>query len=239
MVKFEQYFTINFAFISPLLHVLMSKKKYTDEVYVVEAVVGHKKGKKRDKYQVKWVGYDEPTWEPVELLDNCRDLIIEYWKDQKTKAKQSSDISKPKDPPDFREYFKLPFSSKEKEHLTRKIKTNRDLIPWPNTNDESEPQETSFFDLQIPPNLYFIERNQNPKWELCGREVFNENPTLDKENMPIYTICDIFKNSNETFVKVKDKDGNTEDIPYDIFYSLFPNSVYEYFNNLIPLYKPE
>ena len=71
----------------------MSKKKVTEEVYDVEAVLGYKKSKKVDKYLVKWVGYKDPTWEPVELLDNCRHLIVDFWKKKAEKKEDNPQIS--------------------------------------------------------------------------------------------------------------------------------------------------
>lgn len=31
-----------------------------------------------NKYKVKWVGYAEMTWEPIENLDNCEELLQEF-----------------------------------------------------------------------------------------------------------------------------------------------------------------
>ena len=30
---------------------------------------------KRDRYLVKWQGYPRPTWEPIENLTNCMDMV--------------------------------------------------------------------------------------------------------------------------------------------------------------------
>lgn len=51
--------------------------------YTVEKVLAQKRFKQRSgrattKYLVKWEGYDEPTWEPVSNLRNCRAKIDEF-----------------------------------------------------------------------------------------------------------------------------------------------------------------
>ena len=51
--------------------------------YTVEKVLAQKRFKQRNgrsmtKYLVKWEGYDDPTWEPVRNLSNCRAKIDEF-----------------------------------------------------------------------------------------------------------------------------------------------------------------
>merc|ERR1712062_248801 len=41
------------------------EKEEIEETYDVEAVLGEKKAGGKVVYKVKWVGYDEPTWEPA------------------------------------------------------------------------------------------------------------------------------------------------------------------------------
>lgn len=48
----------------------------------MESIEGEKRARGRSgrvtKYLVKWVGYTEPTWEPVRNLANCKDKISEF-----------------------------------------------------------------------------------------------------------------------------------------------------------------
>ena len=44
----------------------------------VERIMKHS-GKKNIQYQVKWVGYEDITWEPEDNLKNSPDLIRDYW----------------------------------------------------------------------------------------------------------------------------------------------------------------
>jgi hypothetical protein len=68
-----------------------SKSSMTDEelpegVYVVEAILGHQVETNKELFLVKWSGYDsfdDLTWEPVENLDNCKEMIDLYWSKQR------------------------------------------------------------------------------------------------------------------------------------------------------------
>jgi hypothetical protein len=42
------------------------------------------------KYLVKWVGYENETWEPVENLEGCSELITAYEAKSKKKVVSSS-----------------------------------------------------------------------------------------------------------------------------------------------------
>jgi hypothetical protein len=59
-----------------------------EEMYNVEKILDKKKYKNVWKYKVKWEGYsiDECTWEPIENLDNCKNLVEEFEKNLKEKA---------------------------------------------------------------------------------------------------------------------------------------------------------
>jgi len=52
-------------------------------------------GKTTDKetgnllFRVKWKGYDEETWEPMENLTDCADLVTKFEQAEKTKKSQS------------------------------------------------------------------------------------------------------------------------------------------------------
>ena len=49
------------------------------EEYEVERIIRHK-GAKNISYQVKWSGYEDPTWEPEANLRNTQEALAEYWK---------------------------------------------------------------------------------------------------------------------------------------------------------------
>lgn len=65
--------------------------------YEVESVLDHKNIRGVRHYLVKWVGYsnEENTWEPANGLENCYEVINEYWKEKSgTKGKISSTSSR-------------------------------------------------------------------------------------------------------------------------------------------------
>ena len=59
--------------------------------YEVEAILDSKSHRNSVRYLVHWKGYDksERTWEPIESLTNCHDLLIDFhhWNPNKPQAK--------------------------------------------------------------------------------------------------------------------------------------------------------
>ena len=48
------------------------------ESYEVETILDSRVRRKKLQYLVRWTGYDDTTWEPIENLDNCKDLLLEF-----------------------------------------------------------------------------------------------------------------------------------------------------------------
>ena len=48
--------------------------------FEVEEILDSKKVHKNLKYLVKWVGYDQTTWEPAEFLKNSPELVYYFHK---------------------------------------------------------------------------------------------------------------------------------------------------------------
>jgi hypothetical protein len=46
--------------------------------YEIEKIISHKQTRRGINYLIKWVGYDEPTFEPSQNI-MTRDILIEYW----------------------------------------------------------------------------------------------------------------------------------------------------------------
>jgi len=72
-----------------------------EEDYEVEGIVGHKDSRNGRKYEVKWKGYKETTFEPREnLVPNSEHLVVKYNKKHPMKKSKSRKRLKPKDEQD-------------------------------------------------------------------------------------------------------------------------------------------
>lgn len=47
--------------------------------FEVKRIVAHRKRGSYVFYCVEWKGYNEPTWEPADHLDNCAEVLEYYW----------------------------------------------------------------------------------------------------------------------------------------------------------------
>ncbi|XP_031624988.1 chromobox protein homolog 1-like [Contarinia nasturtii] len=46
--------------------------------YEVESIIGHRVVKGKEKFLIKWKGEEESTWEPIENLFGCIEMVREY-----------------------------------------------------------------------------------------------------------------------------------------------------------------
>ena len=60
------------------------------DTYEPEKIVAQRLAKGVTQYQVKWVGYEtkDNTWEPMEHLAGCEDMIADYKEREKTRIQQ-------------------------------------------------------------------------------------------------------------------------------------------------------
>jgi len=60
-----------------------------EELYNIEEIIGHKMIKGVRYYRIKWEGYpsSENTWEPVDVLGKCQDLVKEYHRNDECRRK--------------------------------------------------------------------------------------------------------------------------------------------------------
>jgi len=64
-----------------------------EEEWEIERIIRHS-GTKNCRYQVKWKGFQEYTWEPEENLEHAPEVLADYWKRQKhPKARNPKDDS--------------------------------------------------------------------------------------------------------------------------------------------------
>jgi hypothetical protein len=62
-------------------------QKERQREYLVEKILDSKTIERKKLYLVKWIGWDEPTWEPTANLKNCQGAIRDYAKAQKQAVK--------------------------------------------------------------------------------------------------------------------------------------------------------
>ncbi|CAG8813211.1 5391_t:CDS:2, partial [Racocetra persica] len=92
-----------------------------DNEYEVEAIINWKKENGKDYYMIKWLGYDERhnTWEPIENLKNCTELLRQFRKSRATKRVTMSDDDEYKDSvPEEKPYIRREIITKGNESST-------------------------------------------------------------------------------------------------------------------------
>ena len=65
-----------------------------DVGYIVEAIVGLKKQGSREMAKVRWLGYtpEDDTWEPVDELQNIRELIADYRQSRRRRSSRNTPV---------------------------------------------------------------------------------------------------------------------------------------------------
>ena len=66
--------------------------------YEPEQIVGKRQEKGVTKFQVKWVGWatKDNTWEPIENLAGCEDMIAQFQEREKTRLEQLERVAEEK-----------------------------------------------------------------------------------------------------------------------------------------------
>ena len=136
----------------------LKKKAISNIEYEVEKILNRRSIKDREldkEYLVKWVGYEEPTWEPLSNLTNAMDQVIKYELLLKDKQQYKEIIERQKNP-DIQKKDKSEFKEEEQNNKVRvssRLQDKKDIendkinnkdILLINTNDEkSNNNETS------------------------------------------------------------------------------------------------
>src|SRR5271163_1050069 len=103
-----------------------------DDEYVIEAIIGEREKDDEKKYLVKWLGYDDDTWEPITHVIDTEALI--EWNDR---SKQHallinciSDISIDDDPATYQEALLRPDASLWRQAIESELKSLNDNDTW-------------------------------------------------------------------------------------------------------------
>ena len=84
----------NLAGCRPLIDAFLALKKSEDEdneeeEYEVEAILASREGEEETEFQVKWKGYEEPTWEPESHL-TCDELLRDFKRKKRNRVAQGT-----------------------------------------------------------------------------------------------------------------------------------------------------
>jgi len=101
-IKWKLYDTFHASLLTPYKENDVHGPNYTrpppdlidgEEEWEIEHIIRHS-GTKNHRYQVKWKGFQEYTWEPEENLEHAPEILTDYWKRQKCpKARNPEDDS--------------------------------------------------------------------------------------------------------------------------------------------------
>lgn len=196
--------------------------RLTEEAYQVEDIIDYKKKKNgAELYLVKWVGYEEATWEKLDHLGNCISLLENFWDKHPEKRESYGEHL------DFR-YPKNETGFSKSDDEDERVITDRseELAPYKTSDSDDDIEPTSFHDMQQYPFMFV--RNEP---ETC-RKYFSgffdvkafEKATKWSERQK-FRIIDVAKVDDELMVKTRSVSGKVENVPYDIFAALFPESL--------------
>ena len=152
----------------------LSNEENSEEEYEVEKILKERTIQGKDKktgrviktkeYLVKWVGYNNPTWEPEENLENCQEILKDFLLYQIMKKLQKG------------KNVKSHSQEKNKKVIEKKRKRsdNSDNDNDDNSDEEKE-NETSTISNSVPRSVNLNKNvNNNKKKKLSNND--------DKEN---------------------------------------------------------
>ena len=117
------------------------------------------------EYLIKWVGYEQLTWEPLENLENCKELLKEFYKEKKRLLKKKEKIKKEKKAKkkkkDKKDKMKKNKSGKKyKQNKSNKNK-NKSISSLTNNTSQKNIKKKLFFTQKIIGNINNSIINQN------------------------------------------------------------------------------
>jgi len=189
---------------------MTNQVNYQEQEWEVQEIINERKiNKEGDKnfkkleYLVKWVGYELPTWEPIENLENCRELLEEYLKKKRKNAIKNRKI--------------LINDIRTGEILNQELNRNNDNNAAPanfidnnkKNNDAKNEQENKKEDnkkQEIPNNKNKSKKNErkeknknksNERKNKSGKRRKSLIKNISKDNNQEENIIDTNKNQND------------------------------------------
>lgn len=119
-----------------------------EETYEVEKILNKRLRLKKVQYQVKWKGYDKPTWEPEEYLTGCQDLIEEFEKDPLEKAPKKEKKSNKKTPKATKKSTENRKEKAPKEEKPKKEEVEHEVVKESKEEEKTSPEAIPTDDIK-------------------------------------------------------------------------------------------
>ena len=120
-----------------------SYKGWENKEFEVEKIIKERQIYKQNKinkriepireYLVKWVGYKNPTWEPIENLENCQILLNDFFTRKKKNQLKKEKINQKNDINEDTKVFKLILDDEEND---KNENDNTSVIPQKNNIED-------------------------------------------------------------------------------------------------------
>ena len=228
-----------------------------EEEWEVEKILKERSKRVKDKktgryvatkeYLVKWLGFDKPTWEPEENLENCQDILKDFLLSQIMK-KLKSENKKNKILENKRKNSFNSLSDVEEQDMETSTKSNSVNVNNINNKkkkmDKDDTKETDMdFDIEIGKN-YEAKRNKGKNKEKDEIIVVNDDMKENKDQLGFKIMCiksmKIPKDKNEGIIlNIKyEKGGKTfietfntkiEEIPSDYLFKYYEKFICDKF----------
>jgi hypothetical protein len=178
------------------IHIEMSAWESSQEEYEVEKILASRRTAKGVEYHVKWLGFDECTWEPEENLENCQAKLDEF-----NRQKKPPQVSPRRGRPAASPSARRPEKAKD-DVFWRLIASNR-IFLHPNGFLSRPRWDTA----DIDKNWYRV-----PPLVSCP-------PDLD------FHIEAITESDGQRFVRVRGPEGEGQNYDFETIAQLFPTAL--------------
>ena len=182
-----------------------------EDEFEVEAILDYRKITKTDEktkkvsvveeYLIKWLNFDEQSWEPLSNLDNCQELLNDFKKKMKKKNPSNSrkKTSKSKKSLNTSKNINRKIL-KVKEKLTEIAKVPKSCLKTPkpkkkkNQKENNSEQNTSYNNIKTKTEGINLKKEKTPRTPNKERKDKKDKKDKNKENIPQSNRKIIIKN---------------------------------------------
>lgn len=194
-----------------------------EESWEIEAILKMRHTPEGTKYLVKWKGWsnDDNTWEPIEHLEGCQELLIEFLEREEREKSQRMAEKEPK--PKVGKRGRKPKESKEQKEPKEAKKPKEQKEQTAAKQSEKKQQETpKRADTEEPHDI------ENTKDLLKIRDLKEEKKQIQFD--PKLIILG-FASDSERIV-VRHGDGSIRHIPKDDIQKVYPEKYLRFLENI-------